>query len=151
MDILKLDRYFIFLSVFIIFSCKESISKTYSDKDCETYVSAKTGFWIEINSKNITKEEITFSTIDNKKIYPKKIISSSNRISYFINNPIKLSDTINVFYKEKKYALYDYVNITEVAIDGSNHKKINICRISTARINDKKIKDSGNNILKIIL
>lgn len=152
MNISKLNKFFryIFIPTLVIISCSENISKVYSDKDCETHVSAKTGFWIEIHSKNISKEEIDF-TNNNQKIFPEKALPVYSGINFFIKAPIKLKDTINILHKGKKYLLYDFSNITEVAIDGNNHKKINICRISTAKINGKEIKDSNNNILKIVL
>jgi hypothetical protein len=43
--------------------------------------------------------------------------------------------------------VYDFENIEEEGIDGSNHRKIKVCRFCRATINSTIIKDYRNNVL----
>lgn len=148
MAILKLSRLPYFIVFMILFSCQKTVVKTYDNDDCKVYVAGKQGFWIDIHSKNLKENEITFK-IGNKDVIPKNKEVEDAHISYFINENLKLNDTISFAYKDKVFKIYNFKNLKEKAIDGSNHKDIEICRVSTAVMNGMAIPDSRNNILKV--
>lgn len=140
-------RLIIFL---VLFSCQKTAVKTYNNDDCNIYVAGKKGFWIDIYSKEIKASDITFSVKDKKVIPETKEVGIGNN-NFFIKENLKLIDTISLECRGKIYKIYDFENLRENAINGSNHKSIEICRVSTAKINGKTIPDSRNNILKVYL
>ena len=118
--------------------------------NCEVFIAGKKGFWINIYSKGLQENSINFRLGDKDIIIKKTEIGIGN-IDYFINESIELKDTVAIDYKEKVYKIYDFKNLKETAIDGRNYKDIEICRVSSARINGRLIQDSRNNILKVVL
>lgn len=147
MGMLKQNKKNILLSFLFFVSCKETTKQSFSLSDCEKYIAAKQGFWIDISSSNINENNITFC-YGHKKIIPQKINRKEGHFIFFVKDPIQLNDTIKILYNNEKYDLYNFTNITEMAINGSNHEKVNICRVSKAKINKNIIHDSNNNILK---
>jgi len=138
------------LLIITFMSCKKTAVNNYSKKDCEKYVAAKNGFYLDIYLKNINERKILFNLSD-KQFFPEMRDKDFIKASFFISEKIKLSDTMECIIDDESFKIYDFKNITETAVDGSDHKKIEICRISTAEINGIAIPDSRNNILKIYL
>ncbi|KQR94382.1 hypothetical protein ASG01_00390 [Chryseobacterium sp. Leaf180] len=139
-----------FLIIITFVSCEKTAVKNYNETDCERYVAAKGGFYIDIYLKNINESDILFR-LGEKEFFPEKKETDLTKTSFFISEKIKLSDTLECIINNKSFKIYDFKNITESALDSRNHKKIEICRFSTAQINGAKISDSRNNILKIYL
>lgn len=148
MAILKLSRLAYLIVLLLSFSCQKTIVKTYDNDDCDVYVAGKKGFWIDIYSKSLKENEIEFK-FEGKLVIPQNKEIATAHISYFINENLKLQDTLTIAYKGKIYRIYNFKNLKETAIDGSNHKNVEICRVSTAKINGEVIQDSRNNILKV--
>ena len=153
MDILKSNRIlklilWILLSVLV--SCRENPKQLLGNDNCMLYVAGKQGFWVDIYSDGLKVNDITFRS-GNKKIIPQKTQAGFNRIDFFLNIDLKLKDTLMLSYRKMDYKIYDFTNAKETAVDGTNHEKISICRVSTAKINGIKIEDANNNILNVSL
>jgi len=133
----------------ILISCENTLSET-NDEICETYVAGNKGFWLDVYAEDLKDDELTF-TLNKGKITPKSKEIGLVKTGFFITDCVKLSDTLSVAYKSKVYKIYDFKNLTEIALNGSNHKKNKICRVSTAKVNGKIIPDSDNNVLKMAL
>ncbi len=150
MVILKLNRIASLIILMLLFSCKKTAVKNDEDDPCEVFVAGKKGFWINLYSKGLQENSVIFR-LGNKEVLPKNKETGTGHINYFIDESLQLKDTITIDYKGKGYKIYDFRNLRETAIDGRNHKEIEICRVSTARINGKPIQDSRNNILRAVL
>ena len=151
MDILKQNKFLVlFLSVLFLSleSCQETTIKNYKENDCDSFVASRMGLWIEINSKNFEGNDLNLQ-LHRKKIDLKKVTNKSGGVSFFIDDVIKLNDTLKLSYHNKNYEVYNFSNTKEIVTNGGNGKKMEICRVSTAIINGKIIKDCRNNILKI--
>lgn len=150
MSTLKLNRIVYLMVLILLFSCKQTVVKTYENDNCEVFVAGKKGFWIDVYSTGLQENSVVFR-LGNKNIITKKTESGIGNMSYFITESVKLKDTLAINYKGKIYRIYDFKNLKETAIDGKDHKHIEICRVSTARINGKPIQDSRNNVLSVVL
>jgi len=138
----------VFLS--LLLSCQQTVVKTYKDNNCEIFVAAKNGFWIDVFSKDLHENRVVFRR-GLKDITIEKQEFEIGNIRYFINEDIKLTDTLTITYKEQIYKIYDFKNLKETSIDGKDHTNIGICRICTALINGELIQDTQNNVLRVVL
>lgn len=137
------------LMLILLFSCTRTNRKIYNSEDCKKYIAAKQGFWIRISSDLQKGSDVRFRQ-GHRYLIPQKIKKESiNQTYYYLTDDIKLTDTLTMTYGEKKYNIYDFKNVIETATDGSNHEKVDICRIATATINGAIIKDSNDNVLPI--
>ena len=144
----KLNKLPYLLMILLIISCEKTAVKSYANHDCDKYVASKQGFWIDVSSKS--QDDVTFK-FGGKTIIPKNRELAGNNINYLINAELKVTDTLLIIQNKKEHKIYDFKNLKETATDGSNHKEIEICRVSTAKIDGKPIQDSRNNILKVTL
>ena len=151
MDILKLNKttkimLWTFLTVFI--SCAEKPILLYKSSDCKLYVAAKQGFWVKVYSAGLKVNDVEFQ-FKKRRIIPQKTQIGIDCINFFIDMDLKLKDTLSLSYKKKDYKIYHFTNSEDTAIDGANHEKIGICRVSTAKINGINIQDVNNNVLEV--
>lgn len=144
----KLNKLPYFLMILLLISCKKTAVKSYAKDDCDRYVASKQGFWIDVSSKS--QDDVTFK-FGGRTIIPKNRELTGSNINYLIDAELKVTDTLLIIQNKKAYRIYDFKNLKETATDGSNHKEIEICRVSTAKIDGKPIQDSRNNILKVTL
>ncbi|GGE42039.1 hypothetical protein EV200_101573 [Pedobacter psychrotolerans] len=135
------------ISLSLLISCRED-STDWTDGLCGIYVASKKGFWLEVNSDNVKVDDISFY-FKNKKIIPQRRETGVGSVSFLLKLNLKLRDTLSFRYGKKDYKIYNFSNLKETVIDGSNHERITICRVSTAEINGIKIQDVHNNILSV--
>lgn len=131
-------------------SCERPAVNNDSKTDCDKCVAAKNGFYVDIYLKNISERKILFK-IGEKEFFPQVKKKDDRKASFLILEKIKLSDTLECILDSRSFKIYNFRNITEEAVDSRNHKKIEICRISTAKIDGRIIHDSNNNVLKVVL
>jgi len=151
MDILKLNRTIVIILIFILFGCNIK-----ENNNCKQYVASGDGFWISFANYKKKYSEKDFKHlkiyVKNREVkYAREDLGDylyTNNYNIGLSQKILLKDTITIKIKDEIIKMYNFSNIIEEGFDQS-HKKNRVCRYCSSTINNRKLKDQGNNIITV--
>lgn len=98
------------------------------------YVANGERIWIKLDSffKNVDLEKIEVNVSNNKQLTYK--IDSINKLKFYIDSKISVTDTLTISLKNKIYKIYDFKNGGQMSKAGQDRGNFH-CGILNAKIN----------------